>query len=103
MIWTKRMDEIAANCASLQEAAVELGIPVKKIKSRRSWMRKRGKPVAPTRSASRRERKPDPERGEQVQYRRCLACSKRFLSQWIGERVCKRCKGTEVYRAGSLA
>ena len=35
--------------------------------------------------------------------RRCLMCSEVFESDWAGERVCKRCKGTAAWRSGTAA
>ncbi|MGE4217806.1 MAG: hypothetical protein AB7G39_00040 [Alphaproteobacteria bacterium] len=33
-------------------------------------------------------------------HRKCLMCGDRFESEWAGERVCKRCKATSVWRQG---
>lgn len=33
--------------------------------------------------------------------RQCLRCSMSFQSQWAGERICGRCKGTSAWRQGS--
>ena len=33
--------------------------------------------------------------------RHCLRCRVEFRSQWAGERVCSRCKGTSAWRQGS--
>ncbi|MEQ8396545.1 hypothetical protein [Thalassobaculum sp.] len=35
--------------------------------------------------------------------RHCLRCQVEFHSQWSGERVCSRCKGTAAWRQGSPA
>ncbi len=32
--------------------------------------------------------------------RNCLTCSRPFASEWVGERVCKRCKGSATWRQG---
>jgi hypothetical protein len=32
--------------------------------------------------------------------RRCLMCSEAFESAWAGERICRRCKSTDRWRAG---
>lgn len=34
------------------------------------------------------------------QTRSCLRCHDDFLSEWSGERICKRCKGTAAWREG---
>lgn len=38
-------------------------------------------------------------RGE-AQVRRCLRCQTDFHSEWAGERVCMRCKGSSTWRSG---
>jgi hypothetical protein len=32
--------------------------------------------------------------------RPCLMCRKPFLSEWIGERICRACKGSSRWREG---
>lgn len=32
--------------------------------------------------------------------RSCLRCRSDFQSEWAGERICKRCKGTAAWREG---
>ncbi|MFO7854610.1 MAG: hypothetical protein R6V44_05230 [Paracoccaceae bacterium] len=32
--------------------------------------------------------------------RSCLRCRTRFESEWSGERICRRCKGTTSWRSG---
>ncbi len=32
--------------------------------------------------------------------RACLKCGERFESEWAGDRVCGRCKGTMAWRSG---
>ena len=32
--------------------------------------------------------------------RRCLMCRNPFESEWVGERVCRRCKDTSAWREG---
>jgi hypothetical protein len=32
--------------------------------------------------------------------RRCLMCHNPFDSEWVGERVCRRCKDTSAWREG---
>ncbi len=36
----------------------------------------------------------------QRKMRKCLRCQKPFESEWIGERICKRCKNSGVWRQG---
>jgi hypothetical protein len=33
--------------------------------------------------------------------RTCLRCQAKFQSEWAGERICTRCKGTSAWRAGT--
>ena len=33
--------------------------------------------------------------------RRCLHCGTLFQSQWVGERVCRRCKDSANWREGA--
>ena len=33
--------------------------------------------------------------------RACLCCGSTFPSEWAGERVCRRCKGSNAWRTGS--
>jgi len=35
--------------------------------------------------------------------RRCLMCGETFESEWAGERICRRCKGTTAWRTGTAA
>ena len=32
--------------------------------------------------------------------RRCLRCQTQFHSEWAGERVCQKCKGSSSWRSG---
>ena len=40
-----------------------------------------------------------PHKGE-AQVRLCLRCQTAFHSEWAGERVCLRCKGSSTWRSG---
>lgn len=33
--------------------------------------------------------------------RECLRCQTKFESQWAGERICGRCKGSTAWRTGA--
>ncbi len=44
-----------------------------------------------------------PECEYEQKHRRCLMCHKPFVSEWAGERVCKRCKSTSVWREGKVS
>ena len=46
-------------------------------------------------------KKPAPERVQVVKVRRCLMCEDKFESTWAGERICKRCKSSNAWRAGA--
>ena len=34
--------------------------------------------------------------------RRCLSCGNPFESEWVGNRVCKKCKDTTAWKSGNL-
>lgn len=36
----------------------------------------------------------------EAKTRNCLVCKTAFVSAWAGERICRRCKSTEKWRAG---
>jgi len=42
----------------------------------------------------------DDPRVEQRKLRTCLSCNGPFESEWAGERICRRCKGTSSWRGG---
>jgi len=48
-------------------------------------------------------KKPESDRKEESKRRGCLMCSKTFVSQHYGERVCPTCKGTSAWREGDVA
>ena len=39
----------------------------------------------------------------ETKTRRCLMCREDFESEWAGERICRRCKGTTAWRTGTAA
>jgi len=44
--------------------------------------------------------KDEEEQAPSQKTRKCLFCSTDFLSEWSGERVCKKCKATAAWRQG---
>ena len=42
----------------------------------------------------------DPAPADIPKTRQCLKCATEFQSQWAGERICPRCKGTNAWRSG---
>lgn len=36
----------------------------------------------------------------EAKERDCLKCGERFASEWAGDRVCGRCKGSIAWRTG---
>jgi DnaJ-class molecular chaperone len=38
---------------------------------------------------------------EAPKKRACLRCSGKFASDWAGERICPRCKGSSAWKNGS--
>jgi hypothetical protein len=47
--------------------------------------------------------KPQPERTYEKKCRQCLMCREPFISEWPGERVCRKCKSTNAWREGQAA
>ncbi len=45
-------------------------------------------------------RKPKSDREYTRKRRRCLMCSKLFISAWAGQRICLDCKRSATWRAG---
>ncbi len=45
-------------------------------------------------------RKAGNEPPAETKPRLCLKCRAPFESAWVGERVCRRCKSTKVWREG---
>ena len=41
------------------------------------------------------------ESNKQPKVRTCLLCKEAFNSDWAGDRVCKRCKGTVAWRGSA--
>jgi len=41
-----------------------------------------------------------PPPGDVPKRRRCLRCREPFASQWAGERICARCKGSSTWKSG---
>ena len=41
-----------------------------------------------------------PQHRGKPQSRHCLRCRGAFHSEWAGERICARCKGTAAWRKG---
>jgi len=39
-------------------------------------------------------------RDDESKTRKCLVCKVEFLSEWAGERVCKKCKSRSEWRNG---
>lgn len=39
-------------------------------------------------------------RPDVAKVRQCLRCKATFPSEWSGERICARCKGTSAWRSG---
>ena len=43
---------------------------------------------------------PETDTDAEAKTRLCLVCKTPFPSAWAGERICRRCKSTEKWRAG---
>ena len=42
----------------------------------------------------------DVRRDDERKTRKCLMCEDPFLSEWAGERICRKCKSTHNWRSG---
>jgi hypothetical protein len=42
----------------------------------------------------------DVRRDDERKTRKCLMCEEPFLSEWAGERVCRKCKSSKSWRMG---
>ena len=45
-------------------------------------------------------KKPVPDGDVDPRVRDCLACRRPFTSTWAGERICKMCKDSHIWRTG---
>ncbi len=43
----------------------------------------------------------EPDREHERKQRRCLKCHKLFMSDWLGERICPKCKSLPSWVNGS--
>lgn len=46
------------------------------------------------------ETEADGKREDESKTRRCLICKDPFLSEWAGERICRKCKSSSAWRTG---
>ena len=42
----------------------------------------------------------DAKRDAERKTRECLVCEAPFLSEWAGERICRKCKSSKNWRMG---
>ncbi len=42
----------------------------------------------------------DDKRKDETKTRHCLICKDSFLSEWAGERICRKCKSSSAWRTG---
>jgi hypothetical protein len=48
-------------------------------------------------------KKPPSMRDSDPKTKPCLVCKSPFLSEWAGERICRRCKSTAAWRSGVVS
>ena len=48
-------------------------------------------------------KKPASGRDIEPKTKPCLVCKSPFLSEWAGERICRRCKSTAAWRSGVVS
>jgi len=46
------------------------------------------------------ETEQDARRDDERKTRQCLVCKDSFLSEWAGERICRKCKSSSNWRMG---
>lgn len=46
------------------------------------------------------EKKPEADEATDTKLCDCLACRRPFLSAWVGERICPKCKTSSAWRTG---
>jgi|GEM_PF-3386697 hypothetical protein len=49
-----------------------------------------------------KHKKPASIRKSDKKERNCLMCQDPFMSEWSGERVCRKCKSKSEWRSGTL-
>ena len=47
------------------------------------------------------ENEQDVRRDDERKTRKCLMCEDPFLSEWAGERICRKCKSSKNWRRGT--
>jgi len=47
-------------------------------------------------------KKPDSDQKTETKERPCLVCKSGFASEWVGERICRKCKASTTWRSGAL-
>jgi hypothetical protein len=47
-------------------------------------------------------KKPDSDQKTETKARLCLVCNSSFASEWVGERICRKCKTSATWRSGVL-
>ncbi|MGY8992182.1 MAG: hypothetical protein ACKVHL_11425 [Rhodospirillales bacterium] len=48
-----------------------------------------------------KHKKPTPIQKNDKKVRNCLMCQDSFMSEWSGERVCRKCKSKSEWRSSS--
>ena len=48
-----------------------------------------------------RHKKAELKQQAEPKTRSCLRCKTLFQSEWIGERICRRCKSAKIWRSGT--
>jgi hypothetical protein len=48
-------------------------------------------------------KKPASFRYTEPKTKPCLVCKSPFLSEWAGERICRRCKSTAAWKSGVVS
>lgn len=101
----KRVVEMTDGGMARAEIAAALGTSYSHIAYLRRYAAKIGLAGAPPpkkQYPTESHAKPESDRQYEAKMRRCLVHGGPFKSSWPGERVCKRCRGSERYRGYTL-
>lgn len=99
-IFTPALDQALREAVERRErravTAASLGLTIRQVNSRITYLRKKGLFPAAERAYKRPPVTLTARVGEKI--RSCLRCRRSFVSEGPGHRVCDACKTTEVWR-----
>lgn len=96
----ERLAELAAAHVPLAQIAIELRRTTPSVKDKIRYLHERARRPAKTGYRGRPRKPHTPDNAIQSlesMPRHCLCCTRTFVSEWIGNRICVRCKNTEMF------